>query len=119
MIIDRIKDKQELINLFNERPIADFTVDFIINNPHLYCFYDNNVLMGCIFFTQEDEKLFLHGFSKRKLYKDVLTAINIVCDSYKQDIFCRTDIKSAIYVLLKTGFTKTDNIYQRRYTNGK
>lgn len=115
MIIDRIRDQQELVDLFNERPLESFSVDFIINNPHIYCFYLENVLYGCIFFTQEDEKLFIHGFSKPKIYRDVIDAIKIVCNHYKQDIYCRTEIKSAIYALLKSGFKKIDGIYERKY----
>lgn len=114
MIIDRIRDKQELINLFNERPLADFSIDFIINNPHIYCFYLENVLYGCIFFTEESGKLFIHGFSKPKIYRDVIDAIKIVCNHYKQDIYCRTKIKSAIYAILKAGFKKiSENLYRR------
>lgn len=119
MIIDKIRDSKELVKLFNERPITDFSTDFIINNPHIYCFYQDNVLMGCIFFTQEEEKLFIHGFSKPKLYKDVIDSIKIVCNHYKEDIYCRTRIKSAIYALLKAGFKKIDNIYKRSFDNGR
>lgn len=121
MIIDRIRDKKQFMDLFNERPIfnENFTPEFLLNNPHTYCFYLDNELLGCVFITQEDKKLWLNGFSKRKIFKEVQEAINIIFNHYKQDIYSKTTEKSATYTLLRTGFKKIGtNIYQRRYEYG-
>lgn len=122
MRIDRIRDKKQFLDLFNQRPIYNerLTPDFLLNNPHTYCFYQDDDLLGAIFITEEDNKLWLSGFSKRKKYKEVQQAINIVFNHYKQDMYSRTNEKTAVYTLLQSGFVKINiDVYQRRYNNGR
>lgn len=123
MIIDKIRDVQELKNLFVLRPMQTdvYSFDFIVNNPHLYCFYGENdrLLKGIVFLTEIDNKFFLSGISIAKNLYNCIDAVNIVCDSYKQDIFSDTDLRHAVFVLKKAGFEKyKNNIYIRRYKNG-
>lgn len=123
MIIDKIKDISEVRELFESRPMNTdvFSFDFIVNNPHLYCFYgeDDKKLKGIIFITEIENKLFLSGISVPKNLRNCIDALNTICGSYKQDMYSDTDLKHAVFVLKKAGFKKyKNNIYKRRYKNG-
>lgn len=125
MIIDRIRDFKEFKNLYESRPMQTdlFTLDHIINNPHLYCFYgeSDSKLKGFIFITRDKKgRLFLNGVSVPKNMSDNKDAIIKICDGYRQDIYSDTDLKHAIYMLKQSGFKHYKGItYLRRYKNVK
>ena len=124
MILDKCRDKNELYDLFINRPMDDgiFDFDFICNNPHLYCFYDEKegFLRGYInVYKDELKRLFLSGASVRKNMPENINAIIMVCDAYDEDMYSETDKKEAKICLLKAGFKKIkDNLYVR-YKNGE
>lgn len=123
MIIDKIRDEKEFKKLYDERPMDDglFTYEFIINNPHLYCFYDEEkgFLKGYINIYNFDDKLFLSGASIKKNLPDIIQAIIKVCEAYNEDMYSDTDKKEAAYCLKKAGFKKIDdNLYIRNKKNG-
>lgn len=124
MIIDKIRDKKEFEEFFKSRPMDDgiFSYDFIANNPHLYCFYDEEkgFLRGYInIYRHIDNKLFLSGASIRKNMPDNISAIIKVCEAYSEDMYSDTDKKEAKICLLKAGFKKIkDNLYMRCKANG-
>lgn len=124
MIIDHIRDMEEFKNLYQVRPMDDgiFTYDWIVKNPHLYCFYDEirGFLKGFINIYQNEEgKLFLSGVAKPKILPDIITAIITVCNAFNDDMYSETDKREAKITLLKAGFKKIgDNLFVR-YRNGK
>ena len=124
MIIDKIRDKKEFENLYKTRPMNDgiFSYNFIINNPHLYCFYDEKegFLRGYInIYRDEVGRLLLSGASIRKNMPDNIKAIIKVCEAYKEDMYSDTDKKEAKICLLKAGFKRLkDNLFVRYKTNG-
>lgn len=123
MIIDHIRDNDEFKTFFKKRPMNDgiFSLDFIMNNPHLYCFYDKlrGFLKGYInVYRNETGRLFLSGAAKRKILPDIITAIITVCNAFDEDMYSETDKREAKYALLKAGFKKvSENLYVR-YKNG-
>lgn len=120
MIIDHIRNIEEFRKLFLERPMNDglYSFEFIINNPHLYCFYgeQDDKLKGFIFITRDSEgKLYLSGASVPKNMTDNIDAIIKICDSYNHDMYSETEFKPAELVLRKAGFVKLKtNLYVRR-----
>ncbi len=119
MIIDHPRDIQEIKKLFDERPMQTDVYDFnfIINNPHLYCFYDENTdeLLGFIFITEKNKKLFLSGVSKPHIMPNINTAIITICNAYDKPMYSDTDLKHAVLVLRRAGFKQLrhTNIYKR------
>lgn len=123
MIIDYCRDKEELRDLYIKRPMDDgiFTFDFVYNNPHLYCFYDEEkgfLRAYANVYKDENNRLFISGASIRKNLPENISVITIVCDAYDDDMYAETDKKEAVFVLLKAGFKKIkDNLYVR-YKHG-
>lgn len=124
MIIDHCRDIEELRKLYNDRPMPNqYEFDWLINNPNLFCFYENNKLLG--FITMQDEEfenigkvLTLSGTSIRKNLPNIITAINKVCDAFHKDIYSYTPLKEAAYVLKKANFKKIGTNLYMRFKNG-
>ena len=120
MIIDKVRDVEELKALYDSRPMQTdlFPFEHIINNHNLFCFYGENdeLLKGFIFITQDKEgKLYLSGVSVPKNLPDNRDAIIKVCEAFNQDIYADTDLKHAVFMLKLAGFKQyEENIYVRR-----
>lgn len=114
MIIDHIRDLEEFKNLYESRPMpSQYEFNWLVNNPNLFCFYDelNGKLRGFITVQNEEGELTLSGISIRNNFKDNIEAVKTVCNAFKQDIYSYTPLKEAGLVLKKSGFEKvyTDN----------
>lgn len=122
MIIDHVRNIEEFKRLFIERPMQTdvYNIDFILNNPHLYCFYRENTdeLLGFIFITENKGRLFLSGVSCKQTpnrMSEINTAIITICNAYKQNMYSDTDLKHAQVVLRRAGFRRlrNTNIFKR------
>ena len=121
MIIDRCRNIEELKNLYKDRPMPNqYDFDFIVNNPYLFCFYDEEkgFLRGFITIQKEIidgiKRLTLSGTSIRKNMSDNIDAIICVCKAFNENIYAVTPLKHAALVLKKAGFKKIkDKIYMR------
>lgn len=122
MILDHLRNLEELKKLYNSRPMANqYDFDWLVNNPYLFCFYDENngELRGYITVQNEEGELTLSGAAVRKNMADNINAIIKVCESFKQDMYSYTTSKPARICLLKAGFKHIkDDKYIRRYING-
>jgi hypothetical protein len=123
MIIDHPRDLKEFKRFYMERPMNDgiFSFNFIVNNPHLYCFYSKSTgeLKGYInIYRNETGNLFLSGAAKRKILPDIKTAIITVCNAFNEDMYAETDKKEAKMALLRAGFKKINENLYVRYKNG-
>lgn len=129
MIIDRVRDIEEFMQLYFSRPMPNqYDIDFLLNNPNLFCFYDekDNFLRGFITIQKEEfeelenkKVLTLSGTSIRKNMPDNIMAIIKVCEAFNEDIYSYTPLKHAKLVLKKAGFKKITNDLFVRYKNGK
>lgn len=126
MIIDHIRNMEEFKKLYESRPMpSQYDFEWLVNNPNLFCFYDElkGFLRGFVTVQVEDGELTLSGTSIRKNFKDNIEAVKTVCNSFKQDIYSYTRLKEASLVLKKSGFEKiyTDNngITKWRFKNGQ
>ena len=128
MIIDRCRDVEELKRLYDSRPMPfQYEFEFLINNPNLFCFYDEQegFLRGFItvqYEYDEGEKvLTLSGTSVKKNFKDNVDAIEMVCSLFDEDIYSFTPLREAGLVLRKARFERVDNqgkYIRRRKLNG-
>lgn len=122
MIIDKIRDIKEFKNLYETYPMDDgiFSFDFIVNNPHLYCLYDEKkgYLKGYANIYEDGGKLYFSGAGVRHNMSDNIQAIIKICNAYHNDMYADTDKKEAKICLLKAGFKKIKNNLFVRYING-
>lgn len=84
----------------------------IVSKSHFYSFYEEDKgLIGCIYISSEDNKLFLSGFSVRKNHKKNIEAVNKILTFYNCPMYAKTKNLSALIVLKKCGFEviKTNN----------
>ena len=119
MIIDHIRDMGEFTEFFANHPMDDglFSFDFVVNNPHLYCAYDEETgkLRAYANMYVDDDRLFLSGASVRKNLPDNIDFIIMVCNAFNEDIYADTDKKTARIVLNRAGFRQIDkNLYIRK-----
>ena len=96
--------------------------DEVINNTFFYSFLQDDKHIGCIYYYEQDNKLYVNGFSYRKTHILNIECLKKSLDWWNCDIFARIYNKSAIFTLLKCGFKKVDkNLYkyERRIKNGR
>jgi len=124
MIIDHCRNIQELFELYTLRPMPhQYDFAFLINNPNLFCFYDEifGFLRGFISVQEEEidnlgKVLTLSGTSIRGNMPDNIDAIVTVCEAFHQDMYSLTPLKHAQLVLRRAGFEKLkSNLYRRKY----
>lgn len=122
MIIDKVRDIKELKKLYESRPMpSQYDFDWLVNNPNLFCFYDElkGFLRGFITVQTENGKLTLSGTSIRKNMSDNIDAIVTVCNAFNDDMYSYTPLKEAGLVLKKAGFKHIKNDEYVRYKNGQ
>lgn len=126
MIIDHCRDEKELYDLYSLRPMPNqYDFEFLINNPNLFCFYDEKqgFLRGFITVQIEDldgvgKVLTLSGTSIRGNMSDNVNAIISVCKAFNDTMYSLTPLKHAGLVLKKAGFEKIGKDLYRRIYNG-
>lgn len=121
MIIDRCRDREELYNLYSNRPMPNqYEFEWLINNPNLFCFYDEKqgFLTGFITVQKENNLLTLSGTAIRGIMPDVVKAIITVCNAFDDDMYAFTPLRHAGLVLRKAGFKHIKNDKYVRYKNG-
>ena len=125
MIIDHCRDEKELYELYCLRPMPNqYDFEFLMQNPNLFCFYDEKLgfLRGFITVQTEDidgeKKLTLSGTSIRGNMPDNIDAIIAVCEAFNEDMYAVTPLRHAELVLRKAGFVKLKEQILVRYKNG-
>lgn len=126
MLIDHCRDTEEFKQLYKSRSMPiQYDFEWLLNNPNLFCFYDENNgnLKGYITLQIEDGELTLSGASVRKNFKNNIDAVKKVCSVLKEDVFAYSSLKEAGIVLKKCGFKKVytdnNNITKWRFEYGK
>ena len=107
--------------LYLDRPMPNqYDWDWLINNPNLFCFYDEEkgFLRGFITVQREDEELTLSGTSIKGNMPGNIEAIIKVCNLFKENMVAYTPLKHAALVLKKAGFKYVKNNKYVRYNNG-
>ena len=125
MIIDHCRDEKELYELYCLRPMPNqYDFEFLMQNPNLFCFYDEKLgfLRGFITVQTEDidgvKRLTLSGTSIRGNMPDNIDAIIAVCEAFNEDMYAVTPLRHAELLLRKAGFVKLKEQILVRYKNG-
>lgn len=118
MIIDKCRDFHSFTKFFFAHPMNDglFSLDFVLNNPYLFCAYDEKTgkLKAYANMYEQDGKLFISGASVRKNLPENVNFIIKICNACNQDVYADTDKKTARIVLNRAGFKKIGtNLYKR------
>ena len=118
MDIDHIRDLEEFRAFYNKYKMPyQYEFDWLVNNPNLFCLYDeSSILWGYITVQREEGLLTLSGASKRKNMTVNIQFINMVCDAFDEDMYAFTRVRPAIAVLRKAGFKK---VYDDKYVKTK
>ena len=122
MIIDRCRDEKELYELYSTRPMPNqYDFEFLIQNPNLFCVYDEKqgYLTGFITVQIEGGELTLSGTSIPKKMPENIDFIIKVCEAFKEDMYSYTPLRHAGLLLRKAGFKYLGNNKYVRYKNGK
>ena len=100
------EDNQDLIEDYEK-------FDDVIKNTFFYSFFVNGRHIGCIYYYEIDNKLYVNVVAYRKTHLINLECFKTSLTWWKCDIYARTHHKTAIYGLLKCGFKKIDeNLYK-------
>ena len=67
-------------------------------------------------FIDEDEKLFLNGFSKRKMFRQNLECLKLSTTWFNCDIYAEAQNRASALCLLKCGFIRLNNNTFRKTT---
>jgi len=100
----------------------DISFNQLIQGLHgnLWACFEDNKFIGCIYFELKENKWYLSGFSKRKMYKYIPYAINGLCELYFKDqaiteIYSDTAHRHAQYALKRAGFIQIGfNLYLKK-----
>lgn len=78
----------------------------IVANTFFYSFFDDDKYIGCIYFYQKNDKLFVNAYAKRHMHKLTIECFKMSLDWFTGDIYAQTTRKTAILCLLRSGFKK-------------
>ena len=102
------EDNQHLIG-------DDVDFDNVILHTFFYSFIVDNKFIGCIYYYEQDDKLFVNVVANRKTHLINLECFKKSLGWWNCDIYARSHNKTAIYGMLKCGFKKIgENLYVYR-----
>ena len=90
----------------------DENFDDVIKNTFFYSFFVNGKHIGCIYYYEIDNKLYVNAVAYRKTHLINMGCFKTSLTWWNCDIYARTHHKTAIYTILKCGFKKIgENLY--------
>ena len=88
----------------------DSSFEFIVNNTLFYLFVSDEKLVGAIYyFLDEEEKLFLNAFAKRKMHQMCMECLKMSLDWFKGSIYAEAQNRASALCLLRCGFIRLRN----------
>lgn len=98
----------------NQHLIEDFSnFDEVINQTFFYSFIVDNQFIGCIYYYEINDKLYVNAVAYRKTHLINMECFKKSLTWWNCDIYARTHHKTAIYTILKCGFKKIkSNLYK-------
>lgn len=100
------EDNQDLIEDYEK-------FDDVIKNTFFYSFLVNGRHIGCIYYYEIDNKLYVNVVAYRGTHRINLECFKTSLTWWNCDIYARTHHKTAIYGILKCGFKKIgENLYK-------
>lgn len=110
------KYKKECKKLYkaSQKKICDTnSFEFITNHTFFYLFLDDDIFTGVLyFFLDEEKKLFVNGFGKRKYFLHHLDCVKLSLTWFNCDIYAEAQNRASALCLLKCGFKRShENIF--------
>lgn len=101
--------------------VDDF--DTVLKTTHFFSFYEWNksLFIGCIYFYQQDRKLYVTAFSGRHHHKLNIECLKMSLDWYTCDVYAECKQRTAQLCLIECGFERVKRglyVY-RRNNNGQ
>ena len=85
----------------------------IVDNTFFYSFFDDDKHIGCIYYYEQDNKLFVNAFAGRHTHLKNIEALKQSLSWFNCDIYAKTQHKTASLCLYRCGFKKiSDNLYK-------
>ena len=87
--------------------------DFICSNTFFYLFEKSGILIGGIYyFINENGKLYLNGFAKRKMHNLCLECLKMSLNWFKGRVYAEAQNRASALCLLRCGFKrKNGNLF--------
>ena len=102
--------------LFEDNQILledDEKFDDVIKNTFFYSFFVKNRHIGCIYYYEQDHKLYVNAVAYRGTHLINIECFKTSLSWWNCDIYARTHHKTAIYTILKCGFHRiAENLYK-------
>lgn len=102
----------------NVLDLDDF--DTVLKTTHFFSFSKGKEFIGCIYFYEQDSKVYVTAFAGRGHHELNLECFKKSLEWYNCDIYAEKVQRTARYCILKCGFRKLkDDLYvYRRELNG-
>lgn len=95
----------------------DSNFEFIINNTLFYLFLERNRIIGAVYYFIDDDKLFVNGFSERKMFPQNVECLKLSTMWFNADIYAECQNRASALCLLKAGFKRFEgNIFVKIFT---
>ena len=98
----------------NQHLIEDYEkFDDVISHTFFYSFLVHGKHIGCIYYYEIDNKLYVNAVAYRKTHLINMECFKKSLSWWNCDVYARTHHKTAIYTILKCGFKKVaNNLYK-------
>jgi predicted GNAT family N-acyltransferase len=95
--------------------------DTVINTTHFFSFSNGDEFIGCIYFYEQDSRVYVTAFAGRGHHELNLKCFKKSLEWYNCDIYAEKVQPTARYCILKCGFKriKDDLFIYRRSQNGE
>ena len=101
---------KELYESVQDKITDKSSFDFICKNTFFYLFETEGDLIGAIYyFVNDDGKLYMNGFSKRKMHELNLKCLKMSLNWFKGRVYAFAQNRASALCLLKCGFRRVKN----------
>ena len=112
------KECKELYESLQDKIKDPNTFEFVCDNTLFYLFETEGDLIGGIYyFLNDDGKLYLNGFAKRKRHNLCIECLKMSLKWFKGSIYAEAQNRASALCLLKCGFIREKgNLFVKKQT---
>ncbi len=104
------KELKKLYEQSQDKICDSNSFEFVRDNTFFYMFLDDtNLIGGIYYFVDADGKLFLNGFSKRKMFEQNVACLRLSLGWFVCDIYAEAQNRASALCLLRCGFVRDRN----------
>ena len=103
------KECKELYNSVQDKICDSNSFEFICENTFFYLFVSDGNLIGAIYyFMNDDGKMYLNGFAKRKKHQLCIECLKRSLTWFKGRVYAEAQNRASALCLLKCGFKRLE-----------